>query len=95
MLSGRGLTEDESGVEYLNFRTNEMNDGPDPVLLAPGVEMLIQFDLNHNDLDALLHDCRVFIPANGDVREDRRLSDALEVLAEALENPLPQDLPIR
>lgn len=89
------MTTDASDVEYLNFRTNEMNDGPDPVLLSPGVEMLIQFDLNQNDLDALLHHCHAFIPTSGDAREDRRLSNGLELLAEAPESPPQQDVLIR
>ncbi|UQY32992.1 hypothetical protein K8U54_14755 [Pseudomonas fulva] len=46
--------------------------------------MLIQFDLNHNDRDALLRHCQSFRPDSGDAREDRRLADALETLVEAL-----------
>lgn len=49
--------------------------------------MLIQFDLNQNDLDALLRHCQSFQPDSGDAREDRRLADALEVVAEALMSP--------
>ena len=48
--------------------------------------MLVEFDLNQNDRDALLRHCQSFVPSSGDIREDRRLADALEVLAEALEN---------
>ena len=46
--------------------------------------MHIQFDLNHNDRDALLRHCQVFHPSSGDPREDARLADALEALAQAL-----------
>lgn len=46
--------------------------------------MYIQFDLNQNDLEALLRHCESFKPASGDVREDQRLGDALEALQEAL-----------
>ncbi|VVM69188.1 hypothetical protein PS631_01714 [Pseudomonas fluorescens] len=47
--------------------------------------MFIEFDLNHNDRDALLRHCQSYRPASGDAREDRRLLDALEALAQALE----------
>lgn len=47
--------------------------------------MLIQFDLNQNDRDALLRHCQSFRPSSGDPWEDRRVADALEALAEALE----------
>ena len=47
--------------------------------------MLIEFDLNTNDLDALLRHCQSFKPGSGDPWEDRRLADALEALQEALE----------
>ena len=47
--------------------------------------MTIYFDLNQNDLEALLRHCQSFVPATGDSREDRRLQDALEALREALE----------
>lgn len=47
--------------------------------------MHIQLDLNHNDRDALLRHCQQFVPNSGDVREDARLTDALEALASALE----------
>lgn len=50
-----------------------------------GTVMHIQLDLNHNDRDALLRHCQKFVPNSGDVREDARLADALEVLAAALE----------
>ncbi|CAB5646591.1 hypothetical protein D3C76_1476740 [compost metagenome] len=47
--------------------------------------MLVELDLNQNDRNALLRHCQTFIPASGDPREDRRLRDALETLAAALE----------
>ncbi|MNH32107.1 hypothetical protein D3C79_925270 [compost metagenome] len=50
-----------------------------------GEPMHVDFDLNQNDSDALLRHCRTFIPCSGDAREDRRLADALELLAEALD----------
>ncbi|WP_164488704.1 hypothetical protein [Pseudomonas amygdali] len=46
--------------------------------------MLVQFDLNHNDPDALLRHCQMFRPVSGDVREDARLVDALQALEQAL-----------
>lgn len=46
--------------------------------------MLVEFDLNHNDRDALLRHCQSFQPATGDPREDARLADALAALQEAL-----------
>lgn len=46
--------------------------------------MHIEFDLNQNDLEALLRHCESFKPASGDSRDDRRLEDALEALQEAL-----------
>lgn len=46
--------------------------------------MLIEFDLNHNDADALLRHCLTFQHKTDDPREDQRLRDALETLAEAL-----------
>lgn len=46
--------------------------------------MKIEFDLNQNDLEALLHHCQSHTPASGDPREDRRLEYALAVLNEAL-----------
>lgn len=48
--------------------------------------MLVQLDLNQNDRDALLRHCQSYVPVSGDTREDRRLADALEALAEALES---------
>ena len=55
--------------------------------------MYIQFDLNHNDRDALLRHCQSFKPDSGDPREDSRLKDALDELAEALEaaGRVPED----
>ena len=46
--------------------------------------MLIEFDLNHNDADALLRHGLAFQPKTDDPREAQRLRDALETLAEAL-----------
>ncbi|MDV3055431.1 hypothetical protein [Pseudomonas paracarnis] len=46
--------------------------------------MHIEFDLNQNDMEALLQHCQSFQPASGDARDDRRLEDALEALREAL-----------
>ena len=50
--------------------------------------MHIQLDLNRNDLDALLRHCREFSPRTGDAREDARLVDALQSLAEGLEEAI-------
>ncbi|SDG12460.1 hypothetical protein [Phytopseudomonas seleniipraecipitans] len=47
--------------------------------------MLVAFDLNQNDRDALLRHCQSFQPDSGDAREDARLADALTALAEELE----------
>lgn len=57
--------------------------------------MHIQLDLNHNDRDALLRHCQVFVPCSGDAREDARLTDTLEALASALVEPLRVVLIIR
>lgn len=46
--------------------------------------MLIDLELNHNDLEALLRHCRDYEPRSGDPWEDRRLMNALETLAEAV-----------
>ncbi|WDM57699.1 hypothetical protein K4A76_14575 [Pseudomonas sp. NEEL19] len=46
--------------------------------------MHIELDLNQNDAEALLRHCQTHKPASGDAREDRRLEDALQALAEAL-----------
>lgn len=46
--------------------------------------MHIEFDLNQNDLEALLRHCQTQRPASGDAREDQRLQDALEALEQAL-----------
>ncbi|WP_336333758.1 hypothetical protein [Pseudomonas putida] len=50
--------------------------------------MLIQLNLNTNDCEALLRHCQSFRPDSGDAREDRRLSDALEELAEQVQQYL-------
>ncbi|MNO02351.1 hypothetical protein D3C81_2227280 [compost metagenome] len=47
--------------------------------------MTIDLELNRNYLEALLRHCQSFTPATGDSREDRRLSDALAALQEALD----------
>lgn len=47
--------------------------------------MLIDLELNCNDLQALLRHCRDYRPRTGDPWGDRRLMDALETLAEAIE----------
>lgn len=46
--------------------------------------MHIEFDLNQNDLEALLRHCETQRPTSGDAREDQRLQDALEALKLAL-----------
>ncbi|WP_445672830.1 hypothetical protein [Pseudomonas inefficax] len=46
--------------------------------------MHIEFDLHQNEVDALLHHCQSHKPDSGDVREDRRLEDALDALLQAL-----------
>lgn len=56
--------------------------------------MLIEVDLNQNDMDALLHHCRSYVPQSDDIREDRRLAHALEELAQAIENSERQ-IPIK
>lgn len=50
--------------------------------------MLIQLNLNINDCEALLRHCQSFCPEPGDAREDRRLADALEELAEQVQRCL-------
>ena len=42
--------------------------------------MLVDLELNHNDLEALLRHCRDYEPRSGDPWEDRRLMPALETL---------------
>ncbi|MNP68699.1 hypothetical protein D3C76_1646940 [compost metagenome] len=46
--------------------------------------MHIEFDLNQNDLEALLRHCQSHTPSTGDKREDHRLEEALELLEQAL-----------
>lgn len=53
---------------------------------------MIRLDLNTNDAEALLRHAKSFEPATGDVREDRRLSDALRDLAEAIQESLATDV---
>ncbi|WP_156030409.1 hypothetical protein [Pseudomonas sp. WCS374] len=52
--------------------------------LARKLRMLVEFDLNQNDMEALLRHCESFQPVSGDIRDDQRLEDALEALREAL-----------
>jgi hypothetical protein len=56
--------------------------------------MMIELDLNQNDADALLRHCRSFTPASGDAREDRRLADAVQELAEAIERGCGSQTPL-
>lgn len=49
---------------------------------------MVTFDLSTNYAEALLHHARTFKPESGDPREDMRLRDALDDLAEALQNHL-------
>lgn len=49
---------------------------------------MIQFDLNRNYAEALLYHARTFKPSSSDVRDDMRLQDALDDLAEAIEQHL-------
>ena len=50
--------------------------------------MLIEFDLNHNDAQALLHHCTEHQPSSDDFRENTRLREALETLAEAINDAM-------
>lgn len=50
--------------------------------------MLIELELNTNDTEALLRHCIGYHPNSGDGREDSRLSDALDTLAEAISDAL-------
>lgn len=50
--------------------------------------MLIPLDLNINDCEALLRHCQSFCPESGGAREDRRLADVLEELAEQVQRCL-------
>lgn len=49
---------------------------------------MIIADLNRNAAEALLHHAQTFQPSTGDARENARLRDALEELAEALKRHL-------
>jgi hypothetical protein len=53
---------------------------------------MITLDLNTNDSEALLHHCRTFTPASDDVRENFRLADFLEELANAISRHLEKNL---
>lgn len=46
--------------------------------------MLIELDLSHNDAEALLRHCAEYQPDSGDFRENARLRDGLEALADAI-----------
>lgn len=50
--------------------------------------MLIELDLNHNDAQALLHHCKEHQPSSDDFRENARLREALETLAEAINDAM-------
>ena len=50
--------------------------------------MLIEFDLNHNDAQALLHHCKEHQPSSDDFRENARLREALKTLAEAINDAM-------
>jgi len=49
---------------------------------------MITFDLSTNYAEALLRHARTFQPQSGDPREDMRLRDALDDLAEAIQRHL-------
>lgn len=51
--------------------------------------MLIEFDLNANDAEALLRHCQSFKPGTDDPRENARLTEALEALSAALSEQIP------
>ncbi|WP_296186599.1 hypothetical protein [Pseudomonas sp. UBA1879] len=46
--------------------------------------MLIELDLNHKDAEALLRHCAQYQQDSGDFREDAKLRDGLEALADAI-----------
>lgn len=50
--------------------------------------MLIEFDLNHNDAQALLNHCTEHQPNSEDFRENARLREALETLATAINDAM-------
>jgi hypothetical protein len=50
--------------------------------------MLIELDLNHNDAQALLHHCGEHQPSSDDFRENARLREALDTLAEAINDAM-------
>jgi hypothetical protein len=52
------------------------------------MDMLIKFDLNHNDAQALLHHCEEHQASSDDFRENARLREALETLAEAISDAM-------
>ncbi|MGY2095701.1 hypothetical protein [Pseudomonas simiae] len=49
---------------------------------------MITLDLSTNDAEALLRHCEAYEAQTGDAREDRRLDNALEELAQALKSHL-------
>lgn len=84
-----GLNPQEPLNITVQFRPHNRiarNTDPQPTIFTfrDSLRMHIEFELNQNDLDALLQHCHSFSAASGDSREDRRLEDALEALKEAL-----------
>ncbi|MCF5691577.1 DUF2384 domain-containing protein [Pseudomonas sp. PA-1-2A] len=53
--------------------------------------MLIEFDLNMNDAETLLRHCTEHQPNSEDFRENARLKEALQTLAEALHDAMRPD----
>jgi len=51
--------------------------------------MLIEFELNTNDAEALLRHALSFKPSTDDPRENARLTEALEALSEVLSAQIP------
>ena len=57
--------------------------------------MLIEFDLSHNDAQALLHHCNDHQPSSEDFRENARLRETFETLAKAINDAMspPKESP--
>lgn len=55
--------------------------------------MLIELDLNINDCEALLRHCLTVRASTGDAREDNRLNDALETLADVIQQAMAPSPP--
>ncbi|WP_010212549.1 antitoxin Xre/MbcA/ParS toxin-binding domain-containing protein [Pseudomonas sp. R81] len=53
--------------------------------------MLIEFDLNMNDAETLLRHCTEHQPDSEDFRENARLKETLQTLAEALHDAMRPD----